>query len=83
MTDANFHKEHVARKLILLREQKKWSQTQVANKLKIPRTRYAQYELRRSIVPHAVIETLCEVYEITMDDFKKIKIPVHVIHNVK
>lgn len=83
MTDANNHKETTARKIIQLRESREWSQMQIANKIKIPRNRYASYELRRAIIPHSVIEDLCEAYGITMDDFKKLKISVNVIHNIK
>ena len=53
----------------------------MCTKIKISRNRYASYELGRAIVPHQVIEALCEAYGITMDDFKKLKISVNHVHN--
>lgn len=77
--DSAQHKETIARKLIFLRKQKNKSQTQVAKKIGIGRPRYASYEEGRAVVPFSVIEKLCELYEITLDDFKKLKIPANLI----
>lgn len=79
MTDAGQHKETTARKLVILRTQKNKSQTQISKKLGIGRPRYSSYEEGRAIVPFSVIEKLCDIYEITLDDFKKMKIHANLI----
>lgn len=76
MVDPAQHKETTARKLIFLRKQQRRSQTQIAFKIGVTRSRYTSFETGRVVTPHHIIEVLCVAYGISLDDFQKLKIPV-------
>jgi|GEM_PF-6119346 len=72
MIDIQHDREQVARKIKFIRKLKKWSQTQLANKINIPRQRLASYEEGRAVCPFRIVKALCVVYEISLNDFEDI-----------
>lgn len=76
MKEISQSKEITAEKITFLRKRKHWTQTQIANKIKITRSRYASFESTRIEADFQTISDLCEVYGITLDEFKNLKIPV-------
>lgn len=74
MINADQHKEETARKIKILRKLHRFSQSQVSNRLRIPRERYASYESGKAITPYLTIVNICSSYKITMDEFHNLKI---------
>lgn len=74
MIDTAQQKEITARKIKLLRKQRRWSQTQIANKLKITRSRYTSFESARIKAPYHIIRDLCNTYGITLDQYEQMEI---------
>ncbi len=72
----NPSKQIVAKKLEYYRKLKRWSQSQVAKKIGILRNRYVNYECARTTTPYHIIRDLCRLYQISVDEFEKLKIPV-------
>jgi len=72
MIDSSKHREETARKIIMLRKSKGWSQSQIANRIKIPKSRYGSYEEARAVVPYLIIRDLCKAYGITLDEFENL-----------
>jgi transcriptional regulator with XRE-family HTH domain len=55
MATASTYKAEFCARIKVLREQRGWSQAQMATALGIPEERYSKYE-RRSLMPHSMIE---------------------------
>ena len=76
MIDASRSKEITARKLIYFRRAKRLSQSQAAKKIGISRSRYANFESSRSIIPYHIIRDICNAYQISLSEFENQKISV-------
>lgn len=72
--DAAQQREIIARKIQHLRKLHYKSQSQIANKIKINKKRYAAYEEGRNVTPYRIIVLLCQVYEISLDYFERLEI---------
>ena len=59
-------KNKLSENLIYFRKLRKMSQTEVAQKLDIPRTRYAKYE-NNIMPPVSILENIAKIYDIKLD----------------
>lgn len=62
-------------KLRALREDRDYSQKQIADMLGVAQTTYSQYELGRRALPIELFVKLCRFYKVSADDILGLKKP--------
>lgn len=73
MTHVIQFREAFARRLIRLRKEKKETQKQVAEAIKLKHRTYAAYEERRSAPSMAVMRRLADHYGLTLDQLANVE----------